>query len=266
MSLIEKLSNLSSIGGELRGFLSAPTLAGFTSLMSSSSATGGAIAALGSAAAVAVPILGGVILAAGGVSLAMQKMQQSVEIVSQRISELTRFSGALMMSSAQERLAQFSRSLQDAQVNGAKYAEAQRYQTLAENARAAMMVEFNKLLGESAVLWSRFMVTVYRLLYPLGWIAGKLGELISSMRVGTDAAFVSLQGYVAGAFKEITEPFAAYLDRLTGNTGFFLWVKDAISSILKWLGLIATNTKPATTGGVNNWFLADVMAMTGRKY
>jgi hypothetical protein len=49
-------------------------------------------------------------------------------------------------------------------------------------------------------------------------------------------------------------------------TDVFSTLTGYVEKVLKYLGLIADNTKKTGANAANDWFRADVLAMTGRTY
>lgn len=248
--LFDMVDSASAAMSTVSNYLSNPSFGGFMQITRMLTQAGTQLASLGAvgaaATAVLLPAALGLAAGAGLVVVALNGLKSAAEAITTRISEVFRFSGVLSMAVAQERLAQFQRQLREATVNGRLYAQAQMWATRASNATAENMMEFNRLLAVGATIWNRLVVGFNNMLRPLAKMAGNLAD-ISAIALGNISVVTSL------------------LDRYFG-TGFFTWVKDAITAVLEFLGLIVDNTKPAVLGNPNNWFLDDVQAMTGNSY
>lgn len=241
-SLMEQLGKIAAIRGEVSGFLSMPSLGSFAALGTSATETGALLTGLSGTLALAAPVVLGVIAAAGGVVLGFKALSSAADVVERRISELTRYSGALMIATAQERLAAFQRQLADATTNGAAYAQAQHMATLAADAQASVMRDLNGVIALAATTFHAFRAAFFIVAKQFTSFIGRLTDL---------AKYLDL---FMGAFR-----FAG------GLAGFLSYIYQAIKSVLNYLGIIVAATKPAT-GNVNAWFMADYQAITGRRY
>jgi hypothetical protein len=261
----------------LKNFFSQPTMTGFADLMSTTSATGEALGGLGAAAGAAIPIIGAVIAVVAIGVVVFKALQAAAEKMRQIIEKLTRYSGELMKAAATEKLREFQRQLEEARENGALYARAQNEATRANDASADVSREWNKVVAVGAIIFHRLTTVVMKLIYPFAYAAGKIAELWNWMDKKGDAIMGGLQSGVRWVVENGMKPFGNWLDKTMKNSGdpilkwlgsFGLFGKLSgwIEKALIWLGVIADNTKKPTTSGINDWFRADVLAMTGRKY
>lgn len=279
VSGIEKIGKIGGAMDELSGFFSRPTVSGFANLMSTTSATGEAIAGLGAAAGIAVPVIGAVIAAAAAVTVVFKVLSSAAQKMAEVIQKLTRFSGELMREVAVERLREFQRQLAEARENGKAYAQVQREATMAADATAEVTIQWNKVVALGALMFHRATLVLMKMIYPIVWVAGKLSDLALALDDFAQGVNKKLQGGLTKVFEGITVPIYTWLDgiweKVRGALGTFGdWMPanvfgtllTYVEKVLKYLGLIADNTKKTSAAGANDWFRADVLAMTGRNY
>jgi hypothetical protein len=270
-SLFDKLQQGLNVTGELGSAIRSPSVSGLLSLGQTSSATGSAIAGLGSAAAVAGPILIAVVGAVMLAKVAIEKLAQASEYVFSRIREVTRFSGQLQYATATERLAEFQRQLQDASINGAAYARVQQLQTVANDAQQKVMIRLNSIFASMAELFQRLRIAAYGLLDVVLSLLAKIPwrAIITAMQAALQA-FVRFQQAILSAFQSIITtiqsiPLIGNLPSLTFAQGYLNFFQQVLALLQGILG----NTTPqpqAKTGNLNAWFMGDVRAITGRAY
>jgi len=240
-SKIMAVQTASAIKGELLGFIGAPSAGGMASLLSTSSSTGGAIAGLGAAAApVAIALAAVLVVVVAGIA-AFKILQMSAEKISRKFEEITRFSGAMMFAKATERMAQFNRQMADANRNGVAYAQAQAFATASENARAEVMLHLDSVMADLAAVFYQITTIFWKAMKPL-------------------AMFVEFIQKSVGWFTVLLTSLA----NMTGPMALVL--QPLIQLILAQVQAINQNTKPAASAGINNWYTADVRAMTGKNY
>lgn len=263
--------------GELRDFFSRPTIAGFRALTNNASATGSMLGRLAAGSPRLALLATGLLGAAGVVTTFVRSMKAANEAIKDRITELTKYSSLLASGAAREQIAQLGRDLRELRQNGRMYAAAQRLDTIAANEWAKTMVGINKLLAVFGGGWSLFKIAassairlqMFQMTIPsklLGmfstqigdafkWAGGKMGELLNSRFRGWIVGIPLLFGQAAG--------IGTILGLKAGRGDFGKWLTD----LLKNLEDINENTrKEDLAGEVNDWFRADILAMTGRKY
>lgn len=231
----------SSIKGELGGFLRNPSAGGMASLLSSSASTGKAIGMLGAAAVPVAAVLGVVLISAVAGIAAYKLLQSSAEKISRKFDEITRFSGAMMFAKANERLAQFTRQVADAAKNSTAYARAQSFATMASDAQAQTMLHFDAASAELAAVWHRLSIIVYKALKPLAEFAEWLSKA------------VNWGNAILLAFSAIG-----------GIAGIAIF--PLVKSIYDKTAQIQRNTQPQRANAINDWFQADIQAVTGVRY
>jgi len=251
------IGQVGEIGAQFKDFFQRPTVSGFSSLMSTGSTAGKAMAGLASVVGVALPIIGAVVAVVGLTIAAFKMLKAAAEQVAERIREVARYSGELTSAVVGERIAELNRQLHEAAENGKAYAAVQRSATVAGNAWGSMMINVNKITSGFAVLWHSITAGFAQSVGPAIKAFGYVGEWFAT-NFGAGGNFDGL----TTAFKVITD------------MGVLLFGGPlALGKIIEWLrlllvklGIIADNTKPKSTAAVNDWFRADVHAMTGRAY
>jgi hypothetical protein len=233
------------VRGEVMGAIRSPSIASFTNLISESSATGKALAKLGAAAGPVGLALLGVVAVAAVLVAAWKLLAAAADYVKRKFEEITRFSGAMMFASANERLRGFIRQMQDAQKNGAAYAKVQLAATAAEDARHRMMMSLNPIIADMAEAFHNLMESVYELLTPVARLFEIINQYVNLGQLVATSILNTIGGMLVG-------PFAPILTLLLGIQGA--------------TAQTARNTAPANTATANAWFTSDVRAMTGRPY
>lgn len=266
--LVSVLSTTKTAMSEMASLVRAPSATGFMSAVSAGSApmqVAGMLGLSGATATLAVGAVAGIAVAAGLAIKGMEMLGRAAAQVADRIAAVTRFSGTLMVASAQERLAAFNRLLREAALNGQMYAWAQRESTIAANATSDAMIEWNRLLSYGSVLYSRFLTIIMRLLEPMLRFANLLAKMTLTSGIGdTIWSAITLAFKVAvQSIMSVLGPFGSMVGSFIGMFGSLI---DWLANILNMLGIIATNTKPQVQSSVNDWFLADVQAITGSSY
>lgn len=260
-AFLSRITAMSNITAEMKGFISRPTIGGFTNLMSSSSATGSLIGALGAKIGIAVPIIGGALVAVGLTALALRGLHAAAEATAIRIQAVSRFSGQLMHATAMETLSELQRNLREAAENSVLYARAQIANTRASDAHAAAMIGVNKAMAVGAEAWHKITEAMYKFLTPLGDLIGLASEKSSSGL----SALTSPEGWSA-LLSQLTFVVPVFGGVVRSLMTFIAWLRTQIETALAWAGIIAANTKPASSVSQNQWFMDDVRAMTGVGY
>ena len=246
--MFSRIGSASDIKGELSGFMRSPSTGGITSLLGAGSTTGRAIASLGAAAA-PVAIVLGALLAVVLVGVAVFKvMQAAAERVSRKFDEITRFSSTMMYASAAERLAKFQRQIADATRNGDAYANAQWAATQAENAKAQAMLHLDAVAAKLAERFHVLMTLFWRAVKPLAAFVEMLIKIDQILRTQVNQFLQSVPSWVYN----IPHPLA--------------WLLKFMQAITTSTAQIAQNTRPTGGRAANGWFIADVQAITGRRY
>lgn len=261
----DKLVGLSNLKGELSGFMSSPSLSGIQDIMSAESATSGALASLGvsaTAAAAAIPVFGVAVIA---VSAALSFMSQAADKIRDRIEAIGRFSGTLTIAMATERIAELNRKLREVSQNATTYAQVQRYETAAKDAAAETQIQLNKVYAWAAAIWHRLMLAVHTVIRPFVVLAGIVADVnmwvASMVDKGVEWMGSMLDRYVMPTFNAMTSSISSALESAFGGNAFYEWLKWALGEIMDQLGIIS---KPKIQQ--NQWAIADLQAMTGRRY
>lgn len=247
---VAQTGTISSIGGELRDFISRPTIAGFSEITKKGSATGNALGALaGSGGKLAAGLMLGA--AAIGVSVVAFKMlQKAVDYTRERIAEVGRFSAAVTVAQATERVAALSRSLREAEENGWLYAAAQRADTEASDQLAMVWRDLSKIIAVGSMVFS-------------AWIKNTVAQLKLLVLPLTLFAkgIKAVTGYVMSLAAGFKMP-----EWIAKLREVFAKLEPYMKKILDSLGIIEDNTSGRDTKAANAWFMADVRAITGKPY
>jgi len=237
--LLASLKTVTQSFGELGDFARGPTIGGMLQMLSASSATGSAIRSLGAASSVLLPVTAGLLAIVGGMSIGLGLLSASADMTARKITEVGRFSGEVAFASANERLAQFARTISDAEENGSKYARAQYFATAASDAQAEVMRGFNGAIAEASVIWSKLSIAFFRLLKPVS----------------------DLVGFLVTDF-----PNALQMMSATTDSTILKYIADLLLGIYNWVFGINQNTKPQPQTGrsVNRWYINDLEALIGR--
>jgi len=234
------------IATEALDFVKRPSVSGFQQLLSTSTSTGTAaraLAALGVAGGIAAGAFLAVVAAAGAAVVAFRVFRYAAQVTAERIEAVGKFSGPASIALANERLAEFSRQLYEAQKNGRLYAEAQFWATGVQTQINMIQVEYRAMLAELAVAFQKVSYWALLLTRPLISFVLNLDRLQKFLE---KAVF----GYLS-----FTNPIVGmYLQQ----------IYDLIKQALFVLNIIARPASPA--GGVNAWMMADVQAITGKSY
>lgn len=263
---LDRLLGLTNIAGEIRSFVTGPTVAGFAGLLQGGGATATALAGLGAAGAALVPVVGSLVLAGAGLYAGFKALQNAAERTAQRIAEVGRFSMAVVSAQVVERVRQLQRNLREAAENGRLYARAQTAATAAADATFEVQLQLNKAYALGAEAWHTLVAAAMRLAYPFARLVGIVADAVSAVTRFMQAIGVDISEVIA---RVLLVPATAFLDSLIGfKSGFgpFSMIRDFLVQILKHLGIIGANTKPATTAGANDWYIGDVQAITQRQY
>lgn len=258
--------------GELRDFFSRPTIAGFRALTNNASATGSMLGRLAAGAPRLALWATGLIGAVGAVTAFAFGMRRANEAIKERISELAQYSSVLALGQAREQIAQLGRDLREVHENGRLYAAAQRLDTAAANAWATTMLDINKITAAVGMGWSVLKIGA------AGAIRLQMLQLTLPQKIAsylTSQLDTFLQRDLGTSLAEVgrrTLRASTYLG-FGGATGVLFGrsildnLPEWLEKILKNLEIIKTNTGAKDLAGeVNDWFRADVMAMTGRPY
>jgi len=238
LQMLGRVETGSAIKSEMGAFIRSPSAGGLASLFGSSASTGRAVAALGAAALPVAIALGAVLVGVAALVVVYKVLQNSAERVAQKFNEIVRFSPAMMFASATERIAQFQRQIADANKNGAAYARAQQFATASANAQAAAMLHIDAVAAQLAEAWHRLTLIFWSAVKPIAEFVEWLFKMID---VGKLLMSMLARG-LGGIFGFAIEPL--------------------LQSIYAQTATIAKNTTPQGGAAINNWYTADVAAMT----
>jgi len=234
------------IATETLDFVKRPSISGFQQLLSSSASTGAAtraLAGVGAMGAVAAGAFVALVAAVGAGVMAFKAFRYAAQVTSERIEAVGKFSGAASLALANERLAEFSRQLYEAQRNGRAYAEAQYWATGVQTQINAIQVEYRAVLAQAAVAFNQVAFYVLQAVRPL-------------------ASFVLNVERLKRTFETLVFGYMSFTNPLL--TVYVRQIYDIVKEALYVLNIIA-RPKPAA-GGINSWMMADVQAITGKSY
>jgi len=242
--LQERLTRLSSLRSELTEFITRPSIGAVSRLTAEGTTTSAMLQSLGKSGAV----LGKALLAIGIVgsvaAVALKGLQMASEFTAERISEVGRYSGEVMLAQAEQQVAKLRNAMREAAENGRAYAASVRAQTTAQNAKAFSDRELGYQTAKLAMAWEGLKTLAYT------YAGMKAAEYNAPQR-----AVESLIYWMMGQ---------GTIDPFSGLTGTPLQEKT-----LDELKKIEGNTRPATQidqNDINAWFQADIIAMTGARY
>ncbi len=257
-----RLARFQELQSELMAFGQRPTLGSALSLVRSNTATSQAIAGMGRAAMGVSTALVAVGAVGGTVAVTLGALQMASAHAASRIEEVWRFSSATTGAMAEQQVARFVMQIKEAAINGEVYARAIRAQTDSNNAYAAMQIKLGRTTAEMDRVFSRLKEKIFDL------TSGALGITEMAQEVA---------GYTPiGAFAEAIDDINEGNKKLGLTTWQSLqWFitdliggKAAADKLLQsYLAEIARNTdKDAGGDAANEWFQADIKAMTGLPY
>ncbi len=257
-----RLARFQELQAELMAFGQRPTLGSALSLVRSNTATSQAIAGMGRAAMGVSTALVAVGAVGGTLALALAGLQMASAHAASRIEEVWRFSSATTGAMAEQQIARFVNQIKEASANGAVYARAIRAQTESLDAYGKMQIELGKTTAELDIMFSRFKTSFFE-------VATGLLKFSETMR--TLAGYTPV-GFIANIFRDIDagnqklgismwQSFQFFITDLIGG-------KSAADKLLQsYMAEIARNTdKDAGGDAANEWFQADIKAMTGLPY
>jgi hypothetical protein len=144
-----------------------------------------------------------------------------------------------------EAVQQMNDNFAEAGRSGKIYADIIDANTQSESMKTWMAEQFNNGMSGMIVGWAKLKTATYALVGAIMYPAAKLAQLFSWMSEKVMAASESIEYFL-------------------GLGGMFTsW----LIPVLKWLGIIADNTKPTSSATTfNSWIKADIKAMTGVDY
>ena len=253
---------------ELRDFFRNPTLAGFKYLTSNASATGTMLGKL-AASSPRLAIWSMNLLSAAGVLITfIGSMKAANEAIKDRIVELKKYSSLLAMGAAREQLAQLNRDLQELHENGRMYAAAQELDTIAADQWAEAMIGVRQIMAGLGSGFSILKIAASGLVKAFAFLTTWPFKLAGVIFDKYQIAFAGLNLFGNMRWLLGLSKWAA---QFTGTSGIFGGIFDWLEKLLKSIGGDVSKIKQNTAGkdlagSVNDWFRADVVAMTGRPY
>lgn len=255
---------------ELRDFFRNPTLSGFKLLTSNASATGTMLQKLAASsprlAIWAMNLLG----AAGAAASFVTVMKHAAEAIKERTLDLAKYSSALSLGVAREQMAQMSRDFKELHENGKMYAEAQRMDTWAADQWADAMIYVRQVM---VGLGNTFNLLKVGLGYILKGIALPVSLPMRLGKLFEERYSLGFAAFRANFFNNLLTEFKGIrlASQMLPGFGIFGGLGDWLQGLLEKMStdvskIKANTTKADLAGEINDWFRADVMAMTGRAY
>lgn len=254
--------------GEIRDFFSRPTIAGFRSLTSNATATGTMLGRLAASSPRLALFATGLLGAVGGIMSFVSVMKRANEAIQERIVELTKYSAELALGAAREQIAQLNRDLREVHENGQLYAAAQKLDTAAADEWADAMIGVRQImtgLGATfALLKIGLSYVVKGLTLPMSLFRG-VQDWVGKYQTGLAGLSVIVRDRLDFALKTYAYGLRSVGFGFLGDA--FEWIRERLKSMGDDVSKIKSNTAGKDLAGeVNDWFRADVMAMTGRPY
>lgn len=253
------------VGAELMDFMRRPSFANATGLIREGSATRGMLEGLGKTGL----RLGSAFLAVGavaaGVTLAIKGMQKAVEHVSKRIEETWRYSMEQAGAMAEQQVMRIAMLAREAAENGARYAAVIRAQTRLEQERARLNTEIGKITSGMAEDLYRSLTLLMREIN--GAIAETKGirDVISEV-VGYVPAVALVRGISAGV-SDIEGSGLTVIQLLRLEMLRFFGMEEAANNLQnEYMNEIMKNTRKDVMAEANEWFQADIVHLTGRRF
>lgn len=257
-----RLSRFQELQSELMGFAQRPTLGSALSLVRSNTATSQAIAGMGKAAMGVSTALVAVGAVGGLLAVQLAALQMASAHAASRIEEVWRFSSATTGAMAEQQVARFVNQINEAAANGAVYARAIRAQTETLNAYGKMQIELGKTTAELDIMFSRFKTSFFE--FATGML--KFSEFMQTLAGYTPIGYAveQIRGIDASNQRlgiSWWQSFQVFITSMIGGKS------AGRQLLLSYMAEIARNTDPnAGTDAANEWFQADIKAMTGLPY
>lgn len=239
------VGSASELKNELMGFLRNPSGGAASSLLQEGTKTSALFKSMGKAGAVA-----GTALLAVGVAFTLVKgaceiLEAGLEQVLRRADDLYRYDARIAEAKMREAVQQMNDNFAEAGRSGKIYADIIDANTQSESMKTWMAEQFNDGMSGMIIGWAKLKTATYAFLGAIMYPAAKLAQLFSWIGEEVMAASESIEYFI-------------------GLGGMFT---DWLIPVLKWLGIIADNTKPKSSATTfNSWIKADIKAMTGVDY
>lgn len=257
-----RLARFHELQAELTAFGQRPTLGSALSLVRSNTATSQAIAGMGKAAMGVSTALVAVGAVGGLLAVQLAALQMASAHAASRIEEVWRFSSATTGAMAEQQVARFVNQINEAAANGAVYARAIRAQTETLDAYGKMQIELGKTTAELDIMFSRFKTSFFEVATGLL----KFSEIMQTLAGYTPIGYAveQIRGIDASNQRlgiSWWQSFQVFITSMIGGKS------AGRQLLLSYMAEIARNTDPnAGTDAANEWFQADIKAMTGLPY
>ena len=281
-----RLARFHELQAELTAFGQRPTLGSALSLVRSNTATSQAIAGMGKAAMGVSTALVAVGAVGGAFALTLAGLQMASAHAASRIEEVWRFSSATTGAMAEQQIARFVLQIREASKNGAVYAGAIRAQTESLKAYGEMQMVLGRTTAELDIEFSRMKTAFFKFTTNVLAIAETARDIAKASPIGIAAQKIRELPFELARIMEEYSPIGIAVREIQtmqkdasdlglswwqqikiGMTGLLEGDKAAVELTQEYLSEIARNTDENAGGDVaNEWFQADIKAMTGLPY
>lgn len=231
----------SSAVNQMRDFLRSPSVAGYAELFKRGGDVRTMLAGMGATGARLLPIImkaamvaGVAIAAIGAVAAAFAMLKQASEKVMERFERIYRYSPEMTFAKAQQRIADLMRDIREAQATGAMTAGVVSARIAADDAMSRAYIEWAPLLHGMARVFEFIR-------WQMGAALAFWGKLFNFM------------GSIFRPIYDILRPIGEAI----------LAIQEAM---LNYFGIQLSRRPSANFSQANQWMLADVAAITGRRY
>lgn len=202
---------------------------------------GSALASAGSVVVAVGAALAALAAVIGIAVIAFNVLSSAAKATAERIAAVGKYSGAVTVATASERVSALMRDISEAQINGRAYSEAQRAAT------------------RSADAWTPILIALRNATAKLATVFFRLSEGVANFLTNFASVIATIARMASISFRNMA--FTTLGTSLIGMKVF-----DIIASIADDVAAVKDNTKPRLGTQANQWFLDDIRAMTGRAY
>ncbi len=261
-SLIERLANAQRLREEIGGFARRPTLSGATQILQQGTQTRTMLARLGTAASTVGLAMLGIGAVVGTAAAAIKGLQMASEQVSERISETWKYSGSTAGAMAEQRITEFALKIREASQNGDLYARVIRAQTEEMIAKNRLDVQLARATSDMAVVFSKLKITLFDYLTTVLKVSEKAREIAEYTPIVMGGRFATR--FMERTFLNVEDSGLTMIQSLRLTLLRMIGQNDAANALQnEYMDEIARNTRKNNPAAMNEWFEADIKAITG---
>lgn len=262
---VSNIGNLSGSINSLRETIRRPTTGGIADLLRKDGVLGRQLTGLGATGARVATAMLGIGAAAGAATVAFEFTSSMLQRINDRVSEIGKFSAALVSAQVGESLAKLQRGFSEAAKNGEVYARALRLQTINSDIYSSVVADLTAFGSVLAMGFTNLGTALLYIVKPITWAFGEVSRLMVKFANFVDSVLtprlLALVQKVAEAIANLLVPLSGFLKTIGyGASGV------GLDAIIFWLRTINRDQNKQKMNPVNDWFLGDVKAMTGREY